>query len=83
MAANRKLFSFFISVILLSSLFFVNEGRLLKGKCQDPIDSAIEKILDELYVEAMKMKGEEGNGTTLGLTLAGIKKSGPSPGQGN
>lgn len=89
MAGNRGVLSFFICAVLLSSLFFTNEGRVIKEKHSNPIDSEIEKVLEELYVEAMKTGGPshggEGHGAThgWGLTLEGIKTSGPSPGQGH
>lgn len=74
MEASRKLSTtLFFSLILLSSLFRVN----------DPVESAIEKILGELYVEAMKTGGPSHGGEGNGLTLGGIKRSGPSPGEGN
>lgn len=80
MEASRKLsITLFFSLILLSSLFRVNEARLLN----DPVESAIEKILGELYVEAMKTGGPSHGGEGNGLALGGIKRSGPSPGEGN
>ncbi|KAG8377487.1 hypothetical protein BUALT_Bualt08G0038000 [Buddleja alternifolia] len=62
--------------------------RLLKPvKLQSSIDRDIMKILDNLYVEAIKnggpSHGGEGHAETNALTLGGIKKSGPKPGTGN
>lgn len=75
-------------LLLLSSLFFPNEARPMRTlEHQSVIDREIMKVLDELYVEAIKTGGPshggDGHAATNALTLEGIKKSGPSPGAGN
>lgn len=51
------------------------------------VDREMMKILEELYVEAVKTGGPshggDGHAATNALTLGGIKRSGPSPGSGN
>ncbi|KAG6438108.1 hypothetical protein SASPL_103044 [Salvia splendens] len=70
-----------------SSYIFGNEARMMKP--HSSLEMEIMKVLDDLYIEAVKTGGGpsprgEGHATTnRALTLEGIKKSGPSPGAGN
>ncbi|KAG8377486.1 hypothetical protein BUALT_Bualt08G0037900 [Buddleja alternifolia] len=84
----KSLTLFTVLILLLSCIFFPNEARLFKPvQQQNMIDREIMKILDDLYVEAMKnggpSHGGDGHAATDALTLGGIKKSGPSPGDGH
>ncbi|PIN13506.1 hypothetical protein CDL12_13864 [Handroanthus impetiginosus] len=88
--SGRKYIALLVFVIFLNSFLLVNvEGRVLNGKCHlRGVDSAIEKNLDELHVQAIKTGGPShggaGHGATHGLTLEGMKKPGPSaPGEGH
>lgn len=88
MAKGATLLSNLLVLVLLCSSVFVNEARLLKA--QNSIDEMeIMKVLDGLYVDAVKTGGGPSRGgggheaTNRALTLEGIKKSGPSPGAGN
>ncbi|KAH6782253.1 hypothetical protein C2S52_000866 [Perilla frutescens var. hirtella] len=92
MAKGQKPVTFFsnlLLLILLISFVFVNEARLLKpDRNQSPIEKEIMKVLDDLYVVAVKTGGPSHGGdghaaTNKALTLEGIKKSGPSPGEGH
>ncbi|PIN13630.1 hypothetical protein CDL12_13746 [Handroanthus impetiginosus] len=86
---SRKSLALVVFIIFFSSLLLLNvESRVLNEKYDlHEVDSAIEKILDEMHVEAMKTGGPshggQGHGLTPGLTLGSIKRSGPSPGAGN
>lgn len=71
-------------LLLLYSFVLANEARLLKP--QSSIEMEIVKVLDDLCVEAVKTAGPRLGGdapTNKALTLEGIKKSGPSPGEGH
>lgn len=82
-------FSNLLLLVLLCSFIFVNEARLLKPvQNQSSIEMEIMKVLDDLYVAAVKTGGPSNGGEGhaaihKALTLDGIKKSGPSPGAGN
>ncbi|KAK4348856.1 hypothetical protein RND71_031611 [Anisodus tanguticus] len=77
MARGLKYFAVLIAInILFSSSLFLNiEARPL---------STIEKVVDGLYIEAVKTGGPssrgEGHNYIDASTLGGIKNSGPSPG---
>lgn len=87
MAKGATFFSNLLLLFLLLSAFvFANEARLLKS--QNSVEMEIVKVLDGLYVEAVKTGGPSRGGdghaaTNRALTLGGIKKSGPSPGEGH
>lgn len=75
-------FSFLL--LLLSSFFVQNEARLLKTiQHESSIEVEIMKVLNDLYLEAVKTGGPSHGGDGHALTLGGIKRSGPSPGAGN
>lgn len=81
--ATSMIKSLTLFLLLLSSLIMfvpINEARPIRDSM---IEREIEKVLNELYVEAIKTGGPSHGGDGHGLTLGGIKKSGPSPGAGN
>lgn len=89
MAKGASFFSNILLLVLFVSLVFASEARLLKPvQNQSSIEMEIMKVLDDLYVAAVKTGGPSNGGDghatiTNALSLDGIKKSGPSPGSGN
>lgn len=93
MAKGRNSATFFLNLllllVLLGSFVFVSEARSLKPvQNKSSIEMEIMKVLDDLYVAAVKTGGPSNGGDghatiTRALSLDGIKKSGPSPGSGN
>lgn len=89
MARGATFFMNLLFFLLLSCYILGNEARMMKPHSSLEIEMEIMKVLDDLYVEAVKTGGGpsdrgEGHATTnRALTLEGIKKSGPSPGAGN
>lgn len=79
-----------VLLLLISCHLFSVQARLLKPAAdqnRNSIEMEIAKVLNHLYVEAVKTGGPshggDGHAATHGLTLGGIKRSGPSPGAGN
>ncbi|KAL1546923.1 hypothetical protein AAHA92_23456 [Salvia divinorum] len=76
MAKGATFFSILL-FLLLGSLVFSNEARMLRPQSSE--------VLDDLYVAAVKAHGGPSRGgegharTNRAKTLEGIKKSGPSP----
>ena len=90
MATGFKPLTFFLALLLICGFIFSTstEARPYYGGLSlSSISKGTEKLLDGLYIEAIKNEGPS-SGERRHMfpnmrTLVGIKDSGPSPGQGH